>query len=151
MASGATIDFKSMHVQYGPYAVSKGRAKGDWLNIAYNNEQFVENVGIDGEGFWVAVGDLSARATLSLQQSADLNDVFSALFLADLAAPGGLVLPFIAKEKNGRSTYKGLGRIVKFADGVWSDGGSVRTWTLSFIRLAGFVGGVGATPNNPTP
>lgn len=152
MANGATIDHKALHMQYGPFPLKSGRAKGDYLQVVYNAEQFVENVGIDGEGFWVANADLSARITLSLQQSSDLNDILSSLFAADLAAPGGLVLPMLIKETNGRTVYSAArSRIVKMADGVWSDGGQVRTWTFATTRLTGFVGGVGATPVNPNP
>ena len=152
MSDGATVDHKALDFIFGPYNFKNGRAKGQYLQVVYNTEQFVENVGIDGEGFWVPVGDLSARITTSFQQSADANDILSALFIADLAAPGGLLLPLIIRESNGRTRYAATrARIVKMADGVWSDGGEVRTWTFSATRLNGFVGGVGATPLNPSP
>lgn len=152
MSDGATIDHKALYLTYGPYVLNTGRAKGDYLQVVYNAEQFAENVGIDGEGFFVANADLSARVTASFQQSADANDILSALFIADLAAPGGLLLPLLIREANGRTVYAAArARIVKLADGIWSDGGSVRTWTWATTRLNGFVGGVGATPFNPNP
>lgn len=152
MSQGATIDHKALHCQYGPFAVKEGRAKGDYLSVVYNVEQFTENVGIDGEGFFVANADLSARMTITVMQSADINDRFSALFAADLSAPGGLMLPWVARETNGRTVYAAArARIVKYADGIWSDGGSVRSWIFATTRLNGFVGGVGPTPLNPNP
>ena len=151
MSDGATIDHKQLHVIFGVHRLA-GRAKGDYVTVVYNVEQYTENVGIDGEGFFVANADLSARVNVSLQQSSNSNDVLSALFLADLAAPGGLMLPLVVNEANGRSIYAAArARLVKFADGVWSDGGSVRTWTFATTNLTGFVGGVGPTPLDPDP
>ena len=151
MSDGATVDHKSLNVIYGVHRV-KGRAKGDYLQVVYNQEQFTENVGIDGEGFWVSNADESARITVTLVQTSNSNDVLSALFIADKAAPGGLLLPLVIEEANGRTVYGAArARIVKLADGVWSDGGNVRTWLLSTTRLTGFVGGLGPTPLNPNP
>lgn len=152
MAEGATIDFKSLVPQYGPYKFRDGRAKGEWLNVTFDSPQFQKVMGLDGEGMWVAIGDLSATITMTFLQSAEANDVLSALYLADLAAPGGLLLPFYAREKNGRTVYAAAKcRIVQWAPGLWSDGGSVRTWTLQTTRLNAFIGGVGSSPNNPNP
>ncbi len=152
MSAGATIDHKSLHVQYGPHALTSGRAKGDYLQVIYNNDAFQEFQGIDEEGAWIANGDQSARVLVTLLQSSDLNDILSALHIADRAAPGGLLLPLLIKEKNGRTAYSAArARIIKFADGIWSDGGAVRQWTISTLLLRGFVGGVGATPINPNP
>ena len=152
MADGATIDFKRCNLLFGPYLLNRGRAKGDWLSVVRDSEAFTKLMGLDGEGLYVAIGDESATINVTLLQSSDLNDILSALHIADKAAPGGLLLPLTFVEANGRTAYAAAGaRIAKVADGVWSDGGTVRTWTLITTRLYAFVGGVGTTPTNPNP
>ena len=152
MANGATIDHKALHMQFGPYPFKEGRAKGDYLQVAYNADAFTEFVGIDGEGAWIANADMSARITMTFQQSAAANGILSGLHIADRLSPGGLVLPLLVKETNGSTVYSAArARIIKMADGIWSDGGAVRVWVLSTTKLRGFVGGVGATPIDPNP
>lgn len=152
MSTGATVDPKSLHFQFGPHKLKQGRAKGDSLQVQYLSDAYVPNAGIDEEAFWAANDDLSANIVLTLLQTASFNDILSRLHIADRSTPGGLLLPLILSEKNGTTKYAAArARVIKFADGVWSDGGAVRQWTFSTLRLVGFVGGVSATPINPNP
>jgi len=147
---GATIDHEQLYVIFGSYRI-KGRAKGQSISVAYDEDAFQKNVGIDGEGYFVKNSDYGATITITLVQSSVSNFVLSTLHNADRKTPGGLMLPLVIREANGRTLLAaGRARIMKQADATWSDGGEVRTWTISTTRLEGVVGDVDATPLDPS-
>lgn len=151
MADGATIDHKALSVIYGVHRVA-GRAKGEYLNVDYVSDALQMDVGVDGEGIYVSNDDLSAIVTVTIMQSSRTNDVFSSILKLQRSTPGGALLPLSIVERNGRTVYSAArAGIQKSAAGTWSDGASVRTWTLITTRLLGFVGGLDATPllDNP--
>lgn len=146
MADGATIDPKALNLIIGAHLVS-GRARGSWLTVSYTNDETAVLSGIDDEAMFVDSVTRTATITVVLMQSSDSNDVLSGLLIANRAAPGGLAFPLVIAESNGRTVYTAAqAKIAKMADGVWSDGGEVRTWTIIAPRLVGFVGGLSATP-----
>lgn len=150
MADGATIDHEELYVLFGPYRI-KGRAKGQSVSVVYDEDAFQKVVGVDGEGFFIKNSDHGATITLTLVQSARSNFVLSAFHLADRLLPGGLMRPLVIKEANGRTLLAASkARIMKMADSTWSDGGEVRTWTISTTNLRGTVGGVDSTPIDPS-
>lgn len=146
MSDGATIDLQSVHVLVGPHRVS-GRAKGSWLSVAYDSDETTVLDGIDDEGMFIDQVSRKATIVVTLLQSSDSNDVLSGLVIANRATPGGLAFPLNIIETNGRTLYTAAqAKVAKMADGTWSDGGEVRTWTIVTPRLIGFVGGLASTP-----
>lgn len=148
MADGATIDPLALHVLIGPHRVS-GRARGTWLTVAYNNDEVAVLSGVDDESTFVDSVDRSATVTITLMQSSDSNDILSAHMVANRTTPGGIAFPLNIVEENGRTVYTAaVAKVSKMADGTWSDGGEVRTWTIVVPKLVGFVGGLSATPTS---
>lgn len=146
MSDGATIDYQLANAIVGGHQLT-GRPQGQWVSIVYDDDAYALTVGIDGEGLWVHSGSRSATITLSCLQSSVSNTILAGFHELDRATPGGVMQPFLMNEQNGATFYSALrARIIKHADGVWSNGAEVRTWTLRTSNLVGFPGGVGTTP-----
>ena len=146
MAADATVDFESLSMILGVVRIT-GYGSGTVITISYDADQFVKNVGVDGLGFYVKNRNRAATITVVLQQSADANDLLTAIFLADFIAPGGLLVPLMFKENNGRTVYAAEGaRIAQLPEATWGDAGETRTWRIITTELEGFVGGLGTTP-----
>lgn len=143
MADGATIDPSALHVILGGHRVS-GYAPGTFVSIVYDVDTFVKTIGVDGEGAWFKNANLAAIITLTLMQSSDSNDILTGFYLADRAAPGGVLLPMAVGEANGRSNFvTDKARIMKLPDSVWADTIQSRAWAIGTTKLEGAVGGVG--------
>lgn len=145
-----TFDFSTLHVILGGVHRVTGRAKGDSVSVVYDNDTYIKTVGVDGTGYFTKISDKSATITLTLGLDSISNAVLSALKLADDAAPGGLMFPLLIRDGAGSSAFfTTRARVMKLADGVWSDGGPNRVWTLGTISMEGFIGGLNATPLAP--
>lgn len=145
-----TFDFATLHVVIGGVHRVTGRAKGDSVSVVYDNDSFTKTTGVDGNGYFTKIADRSATVTLTLGLDSPSNPVLSVLHNADLAAPGGLLVPVSIRDAAGNTAYFTTGaRVMKLADGVWSDGGNNRVWTIGTISMNGFVGRLNATALAP--
>ncbi len=145
MAQGATVDPASLNVMFGTHRLA-GWGPGDYVGVVYDVEAFNSLVGVDGLGAWAKNQNLAATVTLTLMQTSDSNDRMSAFHLADRATPNGIQLPFVVREKGGRTLFTAdKARILKIPDTVWSDTVQVRAWQVRSLRLIPFVGGKAAT------
>lgn len=121
-----------------------GHRVSGWMSVSveYNEDMYTLLVGTDGLACRSKTTNSSARFTLELLQSSDSNDVLEGFHIADSLAPGGLPIPIMIKDNNGRSLY--------VADTAWAtrrpsasfgkDVGS-RTWVFETDNLVGFTGG----------
>lgn len=133
---------KKVSFTFGP-VIAAGFAKGDQIRIANNSESFNLVVGNDGLGTRYDLGDGSARITLLLLQSSDVNDALSAILNADVKAGNGSgIAPLTIRDQNGRAAY--------FAEEAWIVGHpqanfalepGPREWVFECTELERFDGG----------
>lgn len=136
-----TYSPKSVDVVVGG-ATLEGFAEGSMVEVAYNSDAFVLSMGTNGQGSRAQNDDLSARVTVHLAQTSPSNDVLTAFFNADRESPTGVPLPFMLKDRSGRTicTAETLW-IVKPADVAFNNGISERAWTLETDTMIAFIGG----------
>lgn len=80
-------------------------ADGDHISIAMNEDQYKLKVGNTGEATRSKTNNLSGRFTFTLMQSSPMNDILSALMLADSQSPLGATIPITVKDNLGTSFF----------------------------------------------
>jgi hypothetical protein len=143
----STTSYKGQNLIIAGVPILTGRAKGDWLTRSYNTDEVAIETGIDGEGWFVDMLDLSDITTVVLTHSSRYNDFFMNLVLANRNAPTGLAFSMQYDEIGGTSSYSsGACKFLKIADGIWGDGAKVRAWRIGALRTEGGPGGLLPTP-----
>jgi hypothetical protein len=118
-----------------------GFADGTFISADYTNDAFTIVTGADGESTFVENADQSGTIEITLKESSDSNDVFSALHATDRADLNGIV-PIFIKDTNGRDTFLAAeARIMKQATGEKGNDLSDRTWVFGCLKLEMFAGG----------
>jgi len=122
---------------------AQGFADGDFLTITNETDAFTSVVGTDGEVSRSKTNDRRATVEIVLMCTSPTNDLFSAIHLADLAAPGGAgVGALLVTDLNGSSLYTaGAAWIMKAPDVTYGREANERTWTLQVDKLIEFTGG----------
>jgi len=120
-----------------------GYADGEFLTIQFETDAFDDVVGADGEVTRSKTMDYRATATIKLMQTSDSNDLLSALYNTDRAAPNGAGIgAFMVRDKQGRSVYSASECWVKKPPDVSFDRTpQPREWTIRIANLAAFTGG----------
>ena len=78
---------------------------GDSIAVAMNEDQFKVKIGNTGEATRSKTNNLSGRFTFSLMQSSPMNDVLTALMVADLVAPTGAVYSIVIIDALGTTRF----------------------------------------------
>ena len=122
-----------------------GYAKGQFLSVKRDAENFGDEAGTDGIVTRVKKLDRRASIELTLSQSSRSNDLLSSL--ADLDDRTGTgVGVFQVKDLNGTTLLTAPNAWVsKIPDPEFSDEISGRMWTIRVDRLFGTIGGIVAT------
>jgi hypothetical protein len=143
MADGFLASPKNRIVRVGTVKML-GRAKGVYTSVV-EAEQIGVDVGVDSEGMFTDNGDGSAVIQIGLMPTSDSNDVLSAFMAARLPVP-------VTMAELGGRFVGGCARamVTKNADVQWSDGTTVRMWTLVTTSWASHVGGASPTAVNTT-
>lgn len=129
-------------IVYGPIIIT-GKGDGTFLSIAYNEDAFTFVPNTDGSGTRSATNNRSAQLTVTVAQSADVNDLLSAAFLTDQNTPGGVPLPLLVKDQLGTSLYAAATAwVMKLPDSEFAKESGTREWIFETDELVGFVGGV---------
>lgn len=120
----------------------QGYADGDFLTINHEADAFSDVVGTDGQVSRSKTNDRRATVEIILMSTSPTNDLFSAIYKADLEAPGGAgVGSFLVTDLNGTSLYTGQGWIMRAPDVTYGREANERTWTLRIDSLVEFTGG----------
>ena len=121
----------------------QGYADGDFLTIAMETPAFTSVVGTDGEVSRSKSNDLRATITITLMSTSITNDLFSAIYTADLAADGGAGVGGLqVVDVNGTSLFTaGNAWITKIPDVTYGREASERSWELQCDKLVAFQGG----------
>lgn len=145
MADGASLDWKRMHVIIGGHRIT-GRAKGTAVQVTFGAQQNTAAVGIDATGYFIMSDDTSGSCAVLLTPESESNDVLSEMLLADKLTPGGVKLPLVVEDANGRTVIATPScKIAKLPDPGWSDGVDTRSWVFVFTSCAAKVGGMPTT------
>jgi hypothetical protein len=84
-----TYDPKKYPIVFAGILVNEGLADGTFLNISTETPGFSSKSGVDGEVTRTRSHDRRATATITVMQTSEVNDRFSALYAADRAATNG--------------------------------------------------------------
>lgn len=121
----------------------QGYADGDFLTISHETDAFSDVVGTDGEVSRSKTNDRRATVEIILMSTSPTNDLFSAIYLADIKSPGGAgVGALLVTDLNGTSLYTaGNAWIMKAPDVTYGREANERTWTIRVDKLIEFTGG----------
>lgn len=114
-----------------------GFAEGEFLNIAYDEDQVGLTIGSDGEGARVITNILSATITVTLLQTSESNRFLNALWNQDRLTAKGKG-KFNVKDNGPDGQEQASAEncwIMKHPDIVYSNGIESRAWTLQTENL----------------
>lgn len=120
-----------------------GYADGNFLEITFDSDQFVDVIGTDGEVSRSKANDLRATATIRFMQTSPSNDLLSALLQSDLNSDGGAGIgAFMVTDVQGTTLLLGENAwVVKWPDQNFGREAQERAWTIKVDKLNAFVGG----------
>lgn len=123
--------------------IMQGFADGDFLDITYVSDQFMDVAGTDGEVSRSKTNDGRATVTIRLMQTSKTNALLSALVNTDLNADGGAgVGAFLVTDLSGQTILKSENAwIKKIPDQTFGREAQERAWTVMCDNLISFVGG----------
>src|SRR5574343_1685959 len=115
----------------------QGWAEGDAVTIEFDGPAFNYVSGADGEGVRSKNFNRSAVMTIRLMQSSAVNDLMSAIHLADMLAPNGSgVLPAQVKDLQGTTYLAGRQAWIEAPPNVTiGPTGQPREWKIRIHRL----------------
>ena len=147
MAQSATSDFLATQVIVGKHIVT-GMSDGDSFALTWDTPTFELRLGNRGLMSRFKRFTRSATITLTMLETSDDNDIFSAFWTADYFTPGGLLTTFSLADSNGRTVLTApLGAwFTQLPDVTIGDGTGQRVWTMQTALIEGVVGGKAATP-----
>jgi hypothetical protein len=118
-----------------------GFQSGAYLDIAYDVDNFNDDVGPDGEGARIATNNFAADITITLKQTSLSNDILSVLNNVDRVA-GKAAFPLTIKDNWGNTlNFSAQTWVKKMANQPQADSVQPRVWVLRTLHLNGFVGG----------
>lgn len=121
----------------------QGLSEDSVVEIAYNEDAFTLQMGVDGDGTRSKTNNRSAQVTMSLMQSSLTNDLLNAVHQIDLNTPNGLGIgPLLIKDLNGRSLHAAeKAWIMKSPDAAFGKEAGPREWVIETANLISTYGG----------
>lgn len=136
---------------YDPAAVSvifagipiSGYADGTFVSVEQSEDSFALTVGTDGDACRSKTNNRSARVTLTLLQSSQVNDLLSAVHNLDRLSPNGDgIAPFLMKDNTGTTICAAeKAYIVKPATVSYGREVESREWVIETDAMVFHVGG----------
>jgi hypothetical protein len=137
-----TYDPRSVLTSFRDQRLS-GFSDGDMLSFTIP-EAFLLHVGTDGRVSRIATNNVGIPFVVRLAQTSDSNDVLSAFFQSDRAAPNGAgVGPFVVSDLLGRTKIRLNAWISKAPDLAFGAGNAPREWQFQGELVELVVGGNG--------
>jgi hypothetical protein len=121
----------------------QGFAEDSVVEVAYNEDAFTLQMGVDGDGTRSKTNNRSAQITVSLMQSSLVNDLLNQVHQLDLNSPNGLGIgPLLIKDLNGRSLHAAdKAWIMKSPDAAYAKEAGAREWVIETASLVSSYGG----------
>lgn len=121
--------------------IISGFADGSMVKISRNEQAYMLKVGADGEGTRVRSRNKSGKIEITLMQSSDANDIFSAYAISDEATNSGAV-PVLIRDGSGRTLVDAATAWVqKLPDSEFAKDAKERVWILETDEVNIFIGG----------
>lgn len=99
-------DSKEVSIVFAGIPITGGFADGEFCRIEQSEQDFLTEIGTDGEVTRSKSNNQHAAVTITLMQSATINNALSALNNVDKKATNGAgVGPLLIKDKQGTSLY----------------------------------------------
>ena len=135
-------DFNQVQCSFAGVPI-EGWADGDVLTVTREADIFGSVVGVTGSVARYKTNDNRETVTISLLSTSPVNAALSAIFTADLYAPGGAgVGAFMIVDLNGTTLITaGNAWIKRPPDLSWSNEPRERVWTLELATVRDFSGG----------
>jgi len=119
-----------------------GYANGEFLTIAYDNPDFIDEVGTDGEVSVSPSTDRRATIELKLMQTSDYNDYLSGINQIQLRTRGVGMISILIKDRNGRTLHQAAEAWISEKPQTSLDRGpKERVWRFRCAALLSFHGG----------
>lgn len=120
--------------------IISGYADGTFVTVERDSDSWSKQIGADGDGTRSKSNDKSGKITISLMQSAESNEVLSALALLDEQTGGGAV-PVLIKDNSGTSLHVAeTAWIVKPATAEYGKEAGPREWVFDTDILISNIG-----------
>jgi hypothetical protein len=118
-------------------------ADGEFVKLERDTDKFTDVSGTGGGVARARQADDRATFTLTLLQTAKMNDVLSVLYNLDANSDGEAGIgPFLLKDRGGRSLYAGAQCwIARDPDVTLDKGVTARVWKIRVATLKSFAGG----------
>ena len=141
MGTAKTYNADQVTVAYGPVLLGSGQGDGEFLRIEQEADDFDDVVGSGGEVARSKTNDRRATATLILLQTANENDLLSAI--SNVQRETGLGSePFLVRDTNGRALYKAeQAWIRRGPDATFDRTATSREWAIRIADLVRVDGG----------
>lgn len=141
MASVKTYSPKDVVVLLGGFYSVEGYASDTFINIKKDTKPFDAVKAMDGEQARIYRKDDGFTVELTLAQSAEANNILSALYNVDVATQMGKFPLFIKDLKGTTAFFAGTAWVEDIPDASFGSDLTTRTWTLGTADAALNVGG----------
>ena len=136
-------DADQVSITFGGVLIESGYADGQFLSIEWDNPQFSDVAGTDGEVTRSKSNDRRATITVSLMQTSDGNAQLAAIAARDRLEPNGAgVAALQVNDRNGNSLYEAAAAWISQTPNVTFDREATqRDWTIRCENLIDTTGG----------
>jgi len=136
-------DASEVSLIVGAIEIDSGRAKGPFVRVEMESDDFDDDVGADGEVVRWKTHDRRATVTVTLMASSASNQALSALSNLDRLTPNGAgVVPFLLEDRNGDTVLESLECWVKKQPPVeYGAEPGTREWVLRLSNVQGLIAG----------
>ena len=142
-SSFKVYDSNQVSIVIAGIPVDGGYGEDEFVKITSVSDFFSDVVGTDGSVSRSNTNDRRGEVTITLMQTADANDAFSALLTLDINATNGAgVGPMMIRDKSGRALYAAEHCwIAARPEVVYKKGAEARAWKIRCSNLQAFDGG----------
>lgn len=140
-AVSTTYSADAWTFNYALMTLESGKGPDEFLKSTQVNEEVTLTVGLDGEGVFNIIKDVSRRVSLTFLYTSKGNAQLSAYLLASRKVEGGLPAPLYCEDRLGTTKQGSLAAmIVKMPDFAAAKEAGVVVWEFLCFDADAFVG-----------
>lgn len=135
-----TYNAKEVYITFGPIVITEP-APGSFVTITRDEQSFTKQVGAYGDGVRSKSNNKGGTVTVTLLQTASVNEALSAIAKLDEVSSEG-VYPLMVKDASGKTLVESPGAwIQKLPDVEFAVEAGTREWVFDTDQLEMLVGG----------